>query len=168
MKPVTLLLIAFVFMPAPLIAQTAKQPFSTDLDRALPVSQAGCPVAFTNVSLENPARLMPVNQYDVANNSSLSFQYRNQSRKQILSIDVQIELRVKRSIYDLDTTSILMNQTLTGRETGKLPLTTHAYSLGRVTLQKVSYVDGTIWTANEQSPCRYEASGGAQEIGELR
>lgn len=167
MKLVTLFL-ASTLVPAAALAQTAAQhTFSTDLEHTSQ-SQVGCPVAFTSVSLENKVHMMLVNQYDPASNSSLSFQYKNRSNKQIQSVAVQVELRIKRSIYDLDTNTLMINLTLTGNETSKLPLTTRAYGLGRVTLQQVTYTDGTIWTASEKSPCQYEAFSGAQQIGKLQ
>ena len=115
--------------------------------------QIGCPVAFTDVALKNKARYMPIR--DGTPDNSLAFQYKNQSGKQIKSIEVRVELNVKRSIYDLDATTITRDMTLTGDTADILPLNLIVYSLGKITLQQVNYVGGKVWTPKPTNNCSY-------------
>jgi len=131
-------------------------------------SQAGCPVAFSDVALESKARFMPVRQ-DAAPDGSLRFQYKNMSGKDIQSISVQVDLKIKKSIYDLDTSTITLHMALTGKGAAEiLPLTLRAYGLSRVTLEQVSFTDGTIWNADLRKPCSYQQSGSSEQIGQLQ
>jgi len=59
--------------------------------------QIGCPVAFTKVALQRDAHYMPVKQ-NPASDSSLAFKYKNQSGKLIQSIEIRVELKVKKSV----------------------------------------------------------------------
>jgi hypothetical protein len=139
------------------------------VDRNIPgfISQAGCPVAFTDVSLTNPGHVMLVKQR-TAQNGSLAFQYKNQSGKLIESIEIQVELKVKRSVYDLDAITITRDMTLTGDTEESLPLNMIAYGLGRVTLMQVNYAGGKIWTPTDRSACNYENPRTAEQIGKLQ
>jgi hypothetical protein len=127
-------------------------------------SQAGCPVAFTDVALDTKAHFMPVRQ-DTAPAGSLKFQYKNQSGKEIQSISVRVELKVKKSVYDLDATTVTLNMTLTGKGADEtLPLTLRTYGLSRVTLEQVSFTDGTIWNASEKNTCSYNRMNSSELI----
>ncbi len=130
--------------------------------------QLGCPVAFTDVSLESPAQFMLV--WQRANeNSSLTFQYKNRSNKEIESISIRADLKVKKSVYDLDATPVTLHLTLTGRNTEQTrPLTLRAYGLSRVILEQVSYSDGTAWTADARNACSYEKQSASEQIGKLQ
>lgn len=132
-----------------------------------PGSQNGCPVAFTNVALKRDARYMPVKQ-DTAADSSLAFTYKNQSGKPIQSLTVHVELKVKPSIYDLDATTITRDMTLTGHSEAVLPLDLAAYGLGIVTLEKVTYADGKVWTPGARQQCRYLGPASAERIGSFK
>lgn len=130
-------------------------------------SQNGCPVAFTDVALKRDARYMPVKQ-DTAADSSLSFTYKNQSGKLIQSITVRVELKVKPSVYDLDATTMTRDMTLTGNSEAALPLDLAAYGLGIVTLEKVTYADGKVWTPAVKQQCRYTGPASADRIGSFK
>lgn len=124
--------------------------------------QTGCPVAFTSVDISQNARYMPVKQGAEASDS-LEFSYKNQSGKQIKSIEVHVVLNVKPSIYDLDATAVTRDMTLTGHSGEVLALNLFAYGVVRVTLEQVNYTDGTVWTPNEIS-CHYEKLSGIEQI----
>jgi hypothetical protein len=153
----------------PVLAQSStKTTSSIDLDHAPNTSQAGCPVAFRDVSLESKAHLMPV-QLGQPQDGSLSFQYKNQSGKTIQTIAVQVQLRVKKSVYDLDATTISLDMMLTGNNAAEnLPLAVRAYGLESVTLKQVTYTDGSTWTAGTKDRCAYQGNGGSLEIGQLK
>lgn len=150
MKLVTLAFIAASTFAA--VAQTnahRNEPADLDHNPGLVTSQAGCPVTFMNVSLNNPGHMMLVRGAD--QNGSIGFQYKNLSGKQLESIEVRVELTVKRSVYDLDAITITRDMTLTGDSEATLPLPAFAYSVGRVTLEQVNYVGGTVWTPKEKT-----------------
>jgi len=129
--------------------------------------QAGCPVVFTNVALRTNAHYMLVRN-EASPDPSVAFQYKNQSGKLIASISVRAELKVKESIYDLDSKPVTLHMTLTGKGAEVLPLTMLAYGLNRITLEQVSYVGGTIWNADDKRACSYEPLGSALWIGKLQ
>lgn len=123
--------------------------------------QIGCPVVFTDVVLNRNARYLPVKQ-DSAPDSSLEFKYKNQSGKQIESIEVHVALKVKLNKYDLDATTVTRDMTLTGGSGEVLPLNVFAYGVVRVTLEQVNYVGGKTWTP-DNSMCNYQKLSGIQQ-----
>lgn len=125
--------------------------------------QIGCPVAFTNVSLSNPGHFMHVKQSSDPS-GSLAFQYKNQSGRMIQSIEIRVELTVKKSIYDLDAATVTRDMTLTGEAADTLPLNVLAYGIGRVTLEQVNYVDGKAWTPKAKNNCTYRGESAAERI----
>lgn len=129
--------------------------------------QTGCPVVFTNVALHRDARYMPVKQGDPPDNS-LAFEYKNESGKLIESIWVRVELKVKRSIYDLDATTITRDMTLTANSEEVLPLDLITYGLGTVTLEQVTYSGGKVWTPGAKKNCRYVSENTSEQIGILK
>jgi hypothetical protein len=130
--------------------------------------QAGCPVIFTDVALKTNAHFMRVRQ-GAPPDRSVDFQYKNQSGKLIAAISVRADLKVKKSVYDLDTTTVTLNMALSGTGAEEiLPLTMLAYGLDRVTLEQVSYIDGTIWTADTKRACSYQSPSSSLMIGKLQ
>ena len=125
--------------------------------------QTGCPIVFTDVALKTQARYMPVRD-EADPDNSLAFKYKNQSGKQIQSIEIRVELKVKRSIYDLDTTTITRDMTLTGDTADTLPVNAIVYSLGRVTLQQVNYEGGKVWTPKATNTCNYQKASTPEQI----
>ncbi|HYK35076.1 hypothetical protein [Alloacidobacterium sp.] len=169
MKLITLVLLTALAIGA--FAQSSTQQKSPDVHiqgiTVLPPGpilnlQTGCPVAFTNVDLKQNARYMPVEQSAEADDS-LVFNYKNQSGKQIKSIEVHVVLYVKPSIYDLDAITATRDMTLSGHSGEALPLNLFAYGVVRVTLEQVNYADGTVWTPNEIS-CHYDKLSGIEQI----
>ena len=130
-------------------------------------AQAGCPVAFTDVALKSDAHYMPVKQSEGSGNS-LDFKYQNKSGKQIESILVSVKLTVKRSIYDLDATTITRYMTLTEDSSQVLPLNLITYAVGPVTLEQVTYTDGDTWTPATNKNCRYVNQRSTEKIGSAK
>ncbi len=128
--------------------------------------QVGCPVAFTDVVLKRDAKYMPVKQ-SAAPDNSLAFNYKNNSGKRIESISIRIELKVKKSIYDLDATTITRDMTLTGVSGEVLPLNLLTYGLGSVELEQVTYLGGEIWTSSANKNCRFFSPTTSEKIGTL-
>lgn len=150
----------------------AKAVTAVDLEHLQKMStQAGCPVVFTDVALHRKAHMMLVKQ-GTSSGDDLAFQYENKSGKEIQSISVSAELNVKKSVYDLDATTLTLNMTLTGHEAAEtLPLSVLAYGLNRVTLEQVAYTDGTVWDAGAKeakTTCSYQNQHGSEQIGKLQ
>jgi hypothetical protein len=130
------------------------------------LSQQGCPVRFTDVSLLGSGHIMLTRQ-DASSSGDLSFQYQNESGKTIQSLAVRVTLKLKHDVYALDATDFTLDMTLTGQglqETLPLNVSGYVYGLNHVTLERVSYSDGTAWSAADENSCRYEKSGTTQEI----
>jgi hypothetical protein len=140
-----------------------------DFAKRIPPGQPECPVVFTKISFQRAAYYLPVMQYHPGSSSGdLDFQYKNQSSKTILSISVSVELTAKRSLYDLDAIPVTIDMVLTGTRTAApLPPLGYVYSVNHATLERVQYADGTVWSAGNQNVCRYNAQGGAEQIGKL-
>jgi hypothetical protein len=170
MKLVTLALIAAFAINAAAQSNRPAAPAETPDLTAVPPGlnlQIGCPVAFTDVSLQRKARFMPVK--DATADNSLAFKYKNLSGKQIESIEIRVELQVKRSIYDLDATTITRYTTLTGTSEDIFPLKSLImYGLGSVTLEQVTYVGGDVWTPDANNNCRYTNPNTTEKIGTLK
>lgn len=143
---------------------------SMDLEQSRPMimpldpegSQAGCPVVLTNVSLETKARYMPVDTPGAKSDSpSLDLEFQNKSGKEILSVAFEARLKLKRSIYDLDSTNYDVFLTLPGtaitdqmrEQTRVVPLRVPAFAVGTIVLHQVTYSDGTVWAAADHNVC---------------
>lgn len=153
-------------------AQNSNNTKSADLDHLLPqATQAGCPVMFTSASITPKGRYLPVSsKKDTGNaNGDLNLGFRNMSGKQIQSIGLAAELKVKRNRYDLDATTIDIHLTVAGLVepnendlSRTLALTVNAFGLEQVRLEHVNYTDGSIWTIkNNKGVCSFTGQGGA-------
>lgn len=129
--------------------------------------QAGCPVAFTEVALKRDAHYMLVKQSEGSGNS-LGFKYNNKSGKHIESMLIRVELTVKRSIYDLDATTITRYMTLTENSGQVLPLNLITYAVGLVSLEQVTYTDGDTWTPDNNKNCRFVNQSTTERIGSAK
>ena len=129
--------------------------------------QSGCPVQVSEASFTRPARYMPVNAaadwY-----GQLSLDYTNASGKDIRFIEVKADLLTKKSIYDLDATRIAVDLTLgqngvlargiTKAET--LTVKANAFGLSGLSLERVVFTDGTMWTPSPGHQCEFPNMGG--------
>jgi hypothetical protein len=175
MKHVTLAC-AFLIATSCFAQNNAPQSPKPDLPlRILPgvtlsAGQEGCPVKFTNIDLKTKGSIMLVHS-DNASDGDLAFQYQNQSGKTIQSIAVNVGLKIKENVYALDTTDFNLSMVLTGKGVEEtLPLNIHGYVYGvrHVTLERVSYTDGSNWMASAQNSCKYEKIGTSEKIIELQ
>ena len=136
-------------------------------------NQMGCPVVLTSASIKTKARYMPVDTTGPdANSPSLDLQFRNMSGKGILWVTIMAQLKFKRSNYDLDSTTFDLYQTLPGtsvtdqksEQARVVPLRVPAFGVGSVTLQRVTYKDGTVWTADGSNTCKVSPTGAERVI----
>lgn len=134
-----------------------------------PLEQTGCPIVFTDVALQPTGRSMLIKQDSDSPRGSLAFEYQNTSGKLIRSISVRVELKIKKSIYDLDSQTVVFNMTLIGNSAKEtLPLSVIAYGLDRVTLQQIIYADGKAWMAPAKNTCSYQQPQGSLRVGTLQ
>jgi hypothetical protein len=137
---------------------------------AASADQSNCPVRFTDIALKTKGRMMLVRSGD-APDGNLALQYQNHSGKTIQSIAINVDLKLKQDMYALDTTSYRLDMVLTGKgleETLPLNVRGYVYGVNHVTLERVSYTDGTIWSASTQNVCRFENPASSEKIVKLQ
>jgi hypothetical protein len=139
-------------------------------------TQAECPVMLTSVALASKAHVQLTSKGGTAvmrdDSGALDLHFRNMSGKQIESMDISADVRVKRSVYDLDAAGVPLDFTVSG--TGivdrssellrSIPVNSPVFGVGRVTLDQVTYADGSVWSAGPHSACETNGSGGLHNI----
>jgi hypothetical protein len=138
-----------------------------------PESQAGCPVVLTSVHLNWPATYLPVAAAEPGTEPNLALGFRNASGKAIRSVSLNAYFVAKRSIYDLDATTFKVDLAFSAEAAEnaaeqlreiRLPEKMHAYGLTRVSLEQVTFADGSLWTAAGRNNCSLNAQGTAERI----
>jgi hypothetical protein len=132
--------------------------------KAMPMDQASCPLFLQSASVASAASFLPV---DAKANSggTLSLRFRNASGKAIRSASITAHLRIKTNLYDLDAHSLDLRLTLAGtQDLDKtldqiqrivLPQNMYLFGVAQVSLDQVSFADGSVWTA----PAAHNACG---------
>ncbi|MBT9331064.1 hypothetical protein [Paracidobacterium acidisoli] len=128
-------------------------------------AEAECPVELTAVSPAAQAHLQLTSPVQSEGGIELSF--RNQSGKEIRSMEVGAELKVKRNVYDLDAATVKLDLTVSG--TGvvdpannlmrSLPVDAALFGVGTVTLEEVTFADGSVWTPAGRVACSVRGNG---------
>lgn len=121
--------------------------------------QTGCPLFLSTASVAAPAGYLPVGQR-TPDDGTLSLHFRNQSGKAIRSASITATVKVKTNIYDLDAHAVPLHLTFSGsgdvdRDLDQLtqvelPRHYYVFGLAEVSLDRVTYADGTSWTAPQQ------------------
>jgi len=119
-------------------------------------NQAGCPLFLQSASVASAASFLPV---DARANSggTLSLRFRNASGKAIRSASITAHLRVKTNVYDLDAHPLDLRLTVSGTtdidktldqfQRMVLPKNLYLFGVAQVSLEAVSFADGSSWTA---------------------
>jgi len=125
--------------------------------RLVPSEQIGCPLYLESAFASSAAGLLPIDAR-VHGGGMLSLHFRNQSGKAIRSAAVTAHLRVKTNIYDLDAHALDLRLTVSGTsrvdkalsqaESLTLPQNIYPFGVARVTLDQVTFEDGSVWTAS--------------------
>jgi hypothetical protein len=120
------------------------------------MNQTGCPLYMESASVDSRAGYLPVTARD-AQNGVLNLRFRNQSGKAMASVGVTARVNLKTNIYALDAHTVELRLNFAGtrnldREEPQgiqIGLPPHAYLFGvaRVTLDQVTYADGSVWSA---------------------
>ena len=166
MKRMMLYLLVMAAVPA--LSQSAPNPSLSqpqnsqmNLSRVREQVQTGCEVNVLNVSFERPARYMPVtaNVRGLAA-PSLTLELKNLSTKKIRSVDLMGYIKVKDSIYDLDSTTREFPIHVSGSEgRQRLQLVESAVGFETVAVEQVNFADGTSWKPEHRLACAYRSAG---------
>jgi hypothetical protein len=128
-----------------------------------------CPVVLLSAVIATPARYLPVDDATrEANSGSLNLKFKNMSDKKIEAAALKVEVKVKRSIYDLDSLTLTLHLELSGIDVASdelsraIPLRVPAFGLGQVVLQQVTYADGSTWSPMTENACRLSGPSAVQ------
>lgn len=147
---------------------------SLDL-QAVPPSpdQSGCPVVLTQAHLNWPATFMPVTVPEKATEPNLALGFQNSSGKPIQSVGVTARFLGKTSKYQLAASAFELHLTFSGTDSNKtaeqlrelrLPEKMYAYGVTRISLDQVTFGDGTVWTAIGHSNCALNVTSSTERI----
>jgi len=136
--------------------------------------QTGCPLYLESASVAPEAGYLPVTAQN-RQDGALDLHFRNQSGKAIASAAITARVNVKTNVYALDAHPLELHLTLPGTEDldkaldqmEHIVLPQHVYLFGvaRVTLDQVTYADGSVWTAPaNQNVCRTSGPLGAERV----
>jgi hypothetical protein len=128
------------------------------------MTQTGCPLYMKSASVAPEGGYLPVTAQN-RQDGVLDLHFRNQSGKPIASVAITAQVNVKTNIYALDAHSLQLRLTMAGTQDldrtldqfQHIVLPPHVYLFGvaRVTLDQVTYADGSVWTASPSSnACR--------------
>jgi hypothetical protein len=142
---------------------------------SLPESQTGCPVTLTSARLNWPASYLPVTAAEKVTEPNLALQFQNSSGKAIRSVSITARFLVKQSVYKLDANAFDLRLTFSGTEAAdkaaeqlreiRLPGKMYAYGVTRVSLEQVTFADGTFWMAGMgHSNCSLTVNGNEERV----
>jgi hypothetical protein len=124
------------------------------------MNQAGCPLFLKSASVAPEAGYLPVTAQN-RQDGALDLHFRNQSGKPIASASITAQVNVKTNIYALDAHPLQLRLTLSGTQDldktldqfQHIVLPPHVYLFGvaRVTLDQVTFADGSVWTASPRN-----------------
>jgi hypothetical protein len=147
---------------------------SLDL-QSLPPSpdQSGCPVVLTEAHLNWPATFLPVTA-EKGTEPNLALGFENPSGKAIGSVSVTARFLGKTSKYQLDANAFDLRLTFSGSDAAdktaeqlreiRLPEKMYAYGVTRVSLDQVTFADGTFWSAVGHNHCALNVTGATERI----
>lgn len=140
----------------------------------MPESQAGCPVVMTSAHLNWPASYLPVTAAEKVTQPNLALNFRNSSGKPIRSVTITARFLGKQSIYQLDASAFDLHLTFSGVDAAdkaaeqlreiRLPAKMYAYGVTRVSLEQVTFGDGTFWMAMGRNNCSLNVRGSSERI----
>jgi hypothetical protein len=148
---------------------------SLDLQAVQPSpDQTGCPVVLTQAHLNWPATLMPVTAAEKVTEPNLALGFQNSSGKPIQSVSITARFTGKASKYQLDASAFNLHLSFSGSDTAdqtaeelreiRLPEKMYAYGVTRISLDQVTFADGTFWRAIGHSNCALNVTDSAERI----
>jgi hypothetical protein len=132
-------------------------------------NQVGCPLYLKSASVAPAAGLLPVGARNNGD-GALHLHFRNQSGKAIRSASITAHLKVKTNVYALDARPLEVQLNFSGTtdldkktdQRTRIALPGHLYLFGvaTVTLDQVTYADGTVWIADRGgNSCSVDGAG---------
>jgi hypothetical protein len=151
---------------APPFALSQTQVFSME---GLEAGNTACEVNIVKASFERSARVMRVVAgVRQTSTPSLSFEMKNLSARRVESVDLMARIKVKDSIYQLDSVMREFPIHLTNIEgTQRLPLVDSALGFDSLAVEQVTFADGTTWKPQHRLACAYRPSG-VNQLVELK
>jgi hypothetical protein len=133
------------------------------------MNQTGCPLYMQSASVAPEGGYLPVTAQN-RQDGALDLHFRNQSGKAITSASITARVNVKTNIYALDAHPLELRLALSGTQDldktldqiQHIVLPQHVYLFGvaQVTLDQVTYGDGSVWTAEPRNNmCRTNGPG---------
>jgi hypothetical protein len=124
------------------------------------LNQAGCPLYLRSASVAPEGGYLPVTAQN-RQDGVLDLHFRNQSGKPIASVAITAQVNVKTNIYALDAHTLQLRLAMAGTQDldktldqiQHIVLPQHVYLFGvaQVTLDQVTFVDGSVWTASSRN-----------------
>jgi hypothetical protein len=140
----------------------------------MPQSQAGCPVVLTSARLNWPASYLPVTSAEKVTEPNLALNFRNSSGKPIRSVTITARFLAKQNLYQLDASGFDLHLTFSGVDAAdkaaeqlreiRLPEKMYAYGVTRVSLEQVTFGDGTFWMSMGRNNCSLNVTGTAERV----
>ena len=138
--------------------------------------QAGCPVVLTSARLNWPASYLPVTSAERATEPNLALGFENSSGKAIRLVSITAKFLGKQNVYQLDADAFDLRLTFSGVDAAdktaeqlreiRLPeKMMHAFGVTRVSLEQVTFADGTFWMAGMGGGrCSLNVQGSAERV----
>jgi hypothetical protein len=120
-----------------------------------------CPVDLVSATIDTPARYLPVTTPE-ADSGSLDLTFRNASDRRIESAALKVQVKAKKSIYDLDAYTLTTHLEISGIDvtsgqlSRRLPLPVPAFGVAQVVLERVTYAAGSTWSPKAGNGCRLD------------
>jgi len=137
-------------------------------------NQAGCPVVLTSARLNWPASYLPVTSAEKVTEPNLALGFAISSVQPVRSIVIKARLLVKNNLYQLDANAFDLRLTISGAYAAdnaaeqlrelRLPADLHAYGVTRVSLDRVLFTNGDVWSAWPSSRCSLDVQGSAERV----
>jgi hypothetical protein len=137
--------------------------------------QAGCPLYLTSARLNWPASYLPVTSAEKVTEPNLALGFRNSSGKAIRSATITARFLGKQSVYQLDADAFDLRLTFSGVDAAdkaaeqlreiRVPEKMYAFGVTRVSLEQVTFADGTFWVAGMGGGrCSLNVQGSAERV----
>lgn len=140
-------------------------------EQAAPIFLPVCPLLMNAASVAAPAGYLPVDQ-SRPQEGTLTLRFWNMRGKRIRSASITAKVKVKTNIYALDAHPIALQLTFSGTDDVDLhinqvrqialPGNYYLFGMAQVSLDRVTYADGTSWTASQHNYCRLNGQGSEQ------
>ncbi|HEX3662846.1 MAG TPA: hypothetical protein VHU89_15535 [Acidobacteriaceae bacterium] len=128
----------------------------------------------TQAHLDWPATYMPAAVAEKVTEPNLALGFENPSGKAIRSVSITAGFTGKTNKYQLDASAFELHLTFSGADSPdktseqlreiRLPEKMVAYGVTRVSLDQVTFDNGTVWSAIGHSNCALNVAGSAERI----